>query len=126
MRLAVLITALLQFSLCFAASPPQVPLASGTYRFQWKDAEFPNSSGFAVKVKIKGQRIRIVNEKTHGSAPIGVLEEGLLMWHAKSSQWIVGNDDSDKEAESAGGCDTSAPSVVDFKTRVIWTCMYGP
>jgi hypothetical protein len=28
--------------------------------------------------------IRIINEQPHGSAPLGEIEAGILLWHAKS------------------------------------------
>jgi hypothetical protein len=108
------------------ADGPEVPLESGAYRFQWKDAEFPTSDGFPVRVEITGKRIRIINERTHREVPVGELADGELMWHAKSGQWILGHAESDKLAPSVGGCDGADPFVVDFEARVIWTCMWGP
>jgi hypothetical protein len=113
-------------SACLGAHEPDVPIASGTYPFQWKDAEFPNSSGFSVTVEISGNRVRVNNQRTQGAAPVGELAIGELMWHVKSKQWILGHSESDKLAASVGGCDDADPFVVDFASREIWTCQWGP
>lgn len=109
-----------------AADGPGVPLESGTYQFQWKDAEFASSDGFPVRVEIADRRMRIINERTHREVPVGELDEGELMWHAQTGQWILGHAETDKVAPSVGGCEGADPFVVDFQARVIWTCMWGP
>jgi hypothetical protein len=126
MRRVLPVALLLGLSACLAANPSRPPLASGDYRFQWKDAEFPSGSGFPVKVTISGWHIVVANEHPHREVPIGSLEEGTLLWHSPSTQWIISNDADDAKAESVGGCGDSDPFVVDFKARVIWTCMWGP
>jgi hypothetical protein len=103
-----------------------LPPESGVYKFQWKDAEFPSSDGFPVRVEVADKRVRIINERTHREVPVGELADGELMWHVKSGQWILGHAESDALAPSVGGCDGADPFVVDFKTRVVWTCMWGP
>jgi hypothetical protein len=118
--------ALLWLPACFAADVPRWPLPSGTYEFQWKDAEFQNSSGFPVKVEINGSRIRVINERPHGSVPVGELESATLMWHAKSGRWVLGVSKDDNLAPTVGGCGDSDPHVIDFKNREIWTCEWGP
>jgi hypothetical protein len=124
--IALAAIALLCVSACLAADGPEIPLKSGAYQFQWKDAEFPNSDGFPVRVEITDRRMRIINERVHREVPLGELADGELMWHAKSSQWILGHAESDKLAPSVGGCDGADPFVVDFHTREIWTCQWGP
>jgi hypothetical protein len=131
MRLASIIAPLVALfcmgaSGCRGAKEPRVPLEPGTYQFQWKDAEFASSDGFPVRVEIAAKRLRIINEREHREVPIGELDDGELMWHAQSRQWILGHAETDKLAASVGGCDGADPFVVDFETRVIWTCMWGP
>lgn len=125
LRLVAVILAFRGLSGC-VADGPDVPLESGAYQFQWKDAEFPSSDGFPVRVEIADKRMRIINERQHREVPVGELDDGELMWHAESSQWILGHAEDDKLAPSVGGCDGADPFVVDFETRVIWTCMWGP
>src|SRR5690349_13606143 len=125
MRLAAALLTLLCLFGCFESQELKVPLESGTYEFRWKDAEFSGSDGFLVALEISGNHVRVINERKQGSAPAGELERGDLMWDAKSNQWIVGNADSDKFAPEVGGCD-GGPHVINFETREIWTCEWGP
>ena len=108
-----------------ARADQSLPVKSGDYTFQHRDAEFPDSPGFPVKVSIQGHKVTVTNAKPHGPIPIGVIERATLMWHAKTKQWILGHSDTDREAPEVGGCSTG-PNVVDFKTRMIWTCEGGP
>jgi len=126
MRTVAIMLAFLGVSACLAADVPEVPLKSGAYEFKWKDAEFPSSDGFPVRVEIADKRVRIINEQKHRGVPVGEIGDGELMWHAKSSQWILGHTEKDKLAPTVGGCDDADPFVVDFQKRVIWTCMWGP
>jgi hypothetical protein len=106
------------------ADPP-LPVKSGEYTFQHRDAEFPNSQGFPVKVSIRGYKIVVTNPKPHGPIPSGILYDATIMWHAKTRQWILGDSDSDREAPEVGGC-SGGPEVIDFKARIIWSCIGGP
>jgi hypothetical protein len=124
-RFAAAAVTLLCLTACLATGEPDVPLGSGTYRFQWKDAEFPNSDGFAVDVEIAGTRVQVINPRQQGAAPVGRIADGELMWHARSGQWILGHAESDKLAPEVGGCD-AGPFVVDFAKREVWTCEWGP
>ena len=125
MRNAVAVVLLIWASLCHADEPP-VPLQSGTYEFQWKDAEFSSSAGFLVKVVIEGRRVSVVKEHAGGAAPQGELEVAELMWNTKVGKWVLGYSDADKIAPDPGGCSGEGPHVIDFETRVIWTCEWGP
>jgi hypothetical protein len=111
---------------CLPANGPEPPFVSGTYQFQWKDAEFPNSAGFPVRVEISERQVRIFNDREHRAVPVGELANGELMWHPNASQWILGHAESDTLAPSVGGCDGADPFVVDFQTREVWTCQWGP
>ena len=126
MQTALAALAVLFVSTCLAAGAPQVPIRSGNYSFRWKDAEFPNSPGFPVTVKVRGNHVRVINEQRHATAPYGLLEEAVLMWHASAGKWILGQDEKDKLAPTVGGCGDSDPHVIDFETREIWTCEWGP
>jgi hypothetical protein len=119
------IVSLLWLSPSLAGDPP-TPLDSGTYLFQWRDAEFPNSAGFPVKVIIDGDRISVINEHQGGAAPLGELESAILMWNAKLSKWVLGHSESARSASEAGDCSGEGPHVIDFQARVIWTCEWGP
>ena len=104
---------------------PALPIKSGEYIFQHRDAEFPDSHGFPVRVVVRGNRITVINPKPYGTIPGGVIDRATLMWHAKTKQWILGYSDADREAAEVGGC-SDGPNVIDFKARIIWTCEGGP
>jgi hypothetical protein len=120
--------ALLSISACLGAEEPRFPLSSGTYRFQWRDAEFIEGPGFRVVVQIKGVEIRVVNQHAQRQGvPVGELASGVVMWHAGFGKWIIGNRESDRTAPSVGSCsDGPAPYVIDLVTREIWSCEWGP
>lgn len=107
-----------------ALADPAIPIKSGDYTFYHRDAEFPRSKGFPVTVSIRGDHITVINPKPYGPMPAGVLEDATLMWHPKSKQWILGHSDRDRDAPEVGGC-SDGPYVIDFKTRIIWTCEGG-
>ncbi len=108
-----------------AHADPTLPVKPGEYTFQHRDAEFPDSPGFPVKVAIRGHKVTVANAKPHGPIPSGVIERASLMWHPKTKQWILAHSAADREAADVGGC-SAGPNVVDFKTRIIWTCEGGP
>ena len=124
MRFAPALAGLI-FSLRVAAEPP-VPLPDGTYQFQWRDAEFATSPGFPVRVEISGRPIRVVNEGSQGGVPTGEIDQGTLMWHETLRKWVLGSALSDATAASVGGCGDDDPHEIDFKSREIWTCQWGP
>jgi hypothetical protein len=106
------------------AEPP-LPIKSGDYTFQHRDAEFPDAPGFPVKVLIRGRRITVFNPQARNQIPAGVIDRATLMWHAATGQWILGYRAADREAPEVGGC-SDGPNVIDFAARVIWTCEGGP
>lgn len=105
--------------------PHNPPLVSGTYIFSHRDAEFPDAPGFLVIVKILGDKFSVENPTPYGPIPAGIIDEGTLMWHEASHQWILGNSELDRYAEEVGGC-SDGPSTIDFENRILWTCEGGP
>ena len=77
--------------------------------------------GAELRTTISGRHIELVNDGDSSVFPVGVIESGTLMWHARSRQWIVGSDQADAKAEEVGGC-SDGPSVVDLVARIYWTC----
>jgi hypothetical protein len=108
-----------------AHADPALPIKSGKYTFQHRDAEFPDRHGFPVRVVIRGKRVTVINPKAYGPIPAGVIDQATLMWHAKEKQWIIGYQDADRHAPEIGGC-SDGPDIIDFKARIIWTCEGGP
>jgi len=99
------------------------PIADGHYVFQHRFAEHPMLKSISLDVLIQGNKIRIENNHSIESSffPLGIIDEGELHWHAKSQQWIIVYDDSDKEAVDVGGC-SDGPYVVDLIEQEYWTC----
>ena len=107
-------------SFSVAAAMPELPIQAGRYTFQHKMSEQPNITNAPVKVAIKGRYV-VVTSESGGVFPKGVIEEGTLMWHAKSRQWIIGHNASDRYAEEVGGC-SDGPLVIDLKNKIFWSC----
>jgi hypothetical protein len=110
-----------------ARADPALPIKPGTYTFWHRDAEFPRSQGFRVRVVIKGRQITVINPSPQPmrQIPGGVIDEATLMWHPKGEKWILGRGDNDRDAPDDSPCG-EGPDFIDFKKRVIWTCIGGP
>ncbi|TCJ13442.1 hypothetical protein EZJ19_10350 [Parasulfuritortus cantonensis] len=108
-----------------AQSDPVLPIKSGEYIFQHRDAEFPHSPGFPVRVVVRGNQITVINPKPYGPIPSGLIDQATLMWHSRTKQWILGYAESDRDAPEVGGC-SAGPNTIDFESRIIWTCEGGP
>lgn len=107
-----------------AQAQPALPIHSGEYTFWHRDEEFPDSRGFRVRVSIEGTQIVVINPKVHGPFPAGVIDEGKILWHARSKRWILAHDVAARDAPELG-C-AGGPSTIDFAKRIIWTCEGGP
>ena len=102
---------------------PSIPLNDGEYSFEHKYAEAEQSKikSINVIVKLKGNHITVINRDRYDVFSKGVLEDGELIWHPKSRQWIIGHTPSDRELDDVGGC-TDGPTVIDLINRIYWTC----
>lgn len=121
LRLAF-ISGLLLISSAWAGNV-QPPLRDGEYVFRhmYAEAEHYRIKSIEVLVKISGNHVVVINNTCSDVFPIGVLEEGTLIWHSESRQWIIGTAPSDIDAEEVGGC-TDGPTVIDLQNRIYWTC----
>jgi hypothetical protein len=113
--------ALLGLAGCNAASAPPVPLPSGEYEFAHRFSEQPTIPSVCLTVRIDAAHVMVVNPKASGPFPAGVIDEGTLMWHAASEQWIIGREEADRTLRDVGGC-SGGPEVIDLQNRVYWTC----
>jgi hypothetical protein len=98
-------------------------LKNGTYRFIIRDYEYHGQEVGTCRVTIKGNRIKAIYT-SHGLTNIqtgDVFDEGLLLWHRKTKQWIIGQTPKDAHAKEVGSC-SGGPRVVDLKKKVIWHC----
>ena len=125
MRVALAVVGLVVASSSASSGSPSLPIKSGTYQFWHRDVEFPSSKGFRVTVTIRGNRVSVVNKEPQRVFPLGVIEEGTLMWHPASMHWIVGHSEADEHAAEVGGC-SDGPHVIDLRSRILWTCEGGP
>lgn len=130
MRAAILLFATLPFVACVSTTEPKLPIKSGTYNFQHRDAEFSDSPGYPVTVAIRGNNIVVTYDGpnlclSEIRGPNNVIYDATLMWHRNSAQWILGTEDTDRDAEEVGGC-SAGPDTIDFKNRILWTCVCGP
>ena len=106
---------------CACTSETQPPLPSGDYVFAHRFAEHPDIPSTEFSVQIRGRHVTITNNGPTDVFPRGLIEEGTLMWHAKSGQWIIGTDAADANAADVGGC-SDGPSVIDLQRKTYWTC----
>lgn len=65
--------AILAISLSAVAAEPLPPPPPGQYMFQHKHAEHPNLKSIALKAKISGRRITLINEGKSSVFPKGVI-----------------------------------------------------
>jgi hypothetical protein len=103
------------------SAEPKLPIRSGQYRFQHHYAEQPNLQSIPLVAKISGHHIVLINQVQSEVFPKGIIAQGTLMWHAKSKQWIIGEDKSDRYINDIGGC-SDGPEVVDLERKIYWTC----
>jgi hypothetical protein len=120
MRLLVALCTICLTPTAVAEDPP-IPLPTGRYEFQHRFAEHPNIQSIKLIAEIVDDHIRLTNADSDAVFAFGVIEEGTLMWHAASQQWIIGDSDADREAGEVGGC-SDGPSVVDLVKLEYWTC----
>ena len=104
---------------CRSSEKP--PLPSGDYVFTHKFAEHPSIPSIKLDVQIRGPHIVLTNNDRTDVFPAGIINEGTLMWHAASGQWIIGTEPAAAKATEVGGC-SDGPEVVDLERRIYWTC----
>jgi hypothetical protein len=105
-----------------ATPSKQAPLPDGDYTFTHRFAEQPAMPSITMHVRIRGRRVIVTNDD--GPTDVfakGVVDEGLLLWHAASQQWIIGDSEADKDAPEVGGC-SGGPEVIDLAKKIYWTC----
>jgi hypothetical protein len=111
----------LSLALLAVAEEPPIPLPTGRYEFTHRFAEHPDMSSIKLIAEIIGDHIELTNADSDRIFPFGLIEEGTLMWHAASQQWIIGDSEEDRKAHDVGSC-SAGPSVVDLVKLEYWTC----
>ncbi|BCT93940.1 hypothetical protein LYSHEL_29670 [Lysobacter helvus] len=97
------------------------PLADGDYTFAHRFAEQPSMPSVSMHVRIRKGHIVVTNESVSSAFEKGVVDEGLLLWHPATQQWIIGDTPADAKAPEVGGC-SGGPEVIDLAKRIYWTC----
>lgn len=98
-----------------------LPIKNGDYQFQHKFAEHPDMESIHFLVKIRGNHIAVSNVESSDIFPIGLIEEGTLMFHEEEQEWIISTSANDIKAKEVGGC-SDGPTVVDLIKKIYWSC----
>jgi len=96
----------------------------GVYTYAIAFAEWGGKTmGATCTVMIKGDSIKVIhNGKAGLTGHKGdILDQGIILKHKKTGEWIIGHSLRDKDAPEVGGC-TDGPSVIDFKKKIFWSC----
>jgi len=96
----------------------------GNYIYDIAYAEWQGQSmGEKVLVIIKGNAIKIISEGNPSmTAKKGdLLDQGVLIKHNVTGDWLISSDPSDANLEAYGDC-VGSPMVIDFKAKKYWTC----
>ncbi|HEY7642249.1 MAG TPA: hypothetical protein VH814_21125 [Steroidobacteraceae bacterium] len=118
---ALLLASLVAICVCGHADEVPLPIADGHYTFLVRFAEHLTMTGGQLDVAIRGRHIVITSKPKASVFPTGLVVEGILLWHAPSKQWIIGETEADAAIEDVGGC-TGGPVVVDLERKEFWTC----
>jgi len=121
MKVLGTVFAVLVMAAAQATPADRPPIGDGTYTFTHKDAEFENMVIGPVTVKIKGNHITVISSNASDVFGKGIVDEGTLMWHASSKEWIIGQRRADRFASEVGSC-SGGPAVVDLRKRIYWSC----
>ena len=73
-----------------------------------------------IEILITGNKITVYNNEKKPLTGGKIIIEGILLKH-KSGKWIIGEIESDQNAEEIGGCSVG-PVPIDFKTKIIEWC----
>jgi hypothetical protein len=122
-RSILLIVSLMPTACTVNAKEKPIPLEDGQYFFEHKyaEAEHYQIKSIQLIVEIDGRTVVVINNDRFDVFAQGVLEEGTLMWHSKSRQWIIGDSPTDRNRDDIGGC-SGGPNVIDLVNRIYWTC----
>lgn len=107
------------FNVTYAQKPK-----NGIYKYTVAFAEWNGESlGSTCTVIIKGDSIRVIhNGKGTLSGNKGdIIDQGILVKHTKTGNWIIAHSIEDKDAAEVGGC-SEGPSVIDFRRKKFWRC----
>jgi hypothetical protein len=97
---------------------------NGTYTYAIAFAEWQGKSlGSTCTVIIKGDSVKVIHDGkgTLSGNKGDIIDQGVMMKHTRTGNWIIAHNPEDKDAEEVGGC-SDGPSVIDFKRKKFWRC----
>jgi len=99
-------------------------IKDGVYFFKIKDLEYHGMIVGKCKVIVKGNIIKLIYlSGTLTSLKGGdVYDEGLLLRHKKTNQWIIGKNKKDANVKEIKLCENGGPRPIDFKKKIIEQC----
>lgn len=116
-----LLSVLFATVVCSCASRMSPPIAQGQHTFVVRFEEHPDMTGGHLDAEVRDGHIRLTSKPDSSVFPAGLVEEGVLVWHAASKQWIIGQTETESELAEVGGC-SDGPFVVDLEQKIFWTC----
>lgn len=96
----------------------------GVYFFKIKDLEYHGMIVGKCKAIVKGNFIKLIYlSGTLSLMKVGdVYDEGLLLRHKKTNQWIIGKNKKDANVKEITPCENGGPRPIDFKKKIIEQC----
>jgi hypothetical protein len=117
-------SALFFLGFCISFSIYSQKPKSGTYTYSISFEEWEGKSlGATCTVIINKDSIKIIHSgKGDLTGKNGdILDQGIIMKHKKSGNWIVAYSPNDIYAKEIGGC-TGGPTIISFKLKKWFTC----
>jgi hypothetical protein len=104
-----------------AANAPVPPIATGSYRFELRDPEFPDQAPIETRGTVVLDEVVFTTVGNSSRFPPGTRFEGKLAWNAANGKWVLASSPGDGSAKDVGGC-SDGPEVVDLEHFVFWVC----
>ena len=96
-------------------------IPQGKMMYELYFAEFNGKmENLPVEIVITGNKIIVYNNEKNPLTGGKIIIEGILLKH-KSGKWIIGETETDRNAEEIGGC-SGGPTPIDFITKIIEWC----
>lgn len=94
---------------------------NGEYSYSVEFAESGMITKDAVTVLINNNQIKIINNGILSGKKGEIIEEGIIVKHKKSGEWIIAHNEKDALAKEIGGC-SDGPLVINFKKMILFLC----
>ena len=94
---------------------------NGEYLYSVEFAESGMITKNAVKIIINNSKIKIINNGILSGKKDEIIDEGFIMKHKKSGEWIIAHNEKDTLSKEIGGC-SDGPLVINFKKKILFMC----